>query len=84
MTVPEGGHSCGLDVTVGAINGLKAVLDGSKEAKGGSSEATAKRGGQCPMPAVGSTPRYAQMTLLMDLVYGAGHGKEGCEAGGKG
>jgi len=33
---------------------------------------------------VGSTPRYAQMTSLMDLVYGAGHGKEGCEVGGRG
>lgn len=36
------------------------------------------------MPAVGSTPRYAQMTPLMDLVYGARHGKEGCAVGDRG
>lgn len=82
MTVPVGGHSYGPGVTVGALNGLKAVL--GEPGYRGKGKPRQGGGGQCPTPAVGSTPRYAQMTLLMDLVYGVGHGKEGCEEGGGG
>lgn len=54
LTVPEGGHSCGLDVTVGAINGLKAwgtlkYPGGTLAKRGrGTREAMARRRGSMP------------------------------------
>lgn len=73
--MPEGDHSCSPDVTVEAINGLKVVSGGSRgrnrRLRGGGSRG---KGGSM-LCTGGSTPRYAQMTSLMDLVYGVRHGK---------
>lgn len=84
LTMPENSHSCGPGVTVGAINGLKAVpwREGASRQWGEEELGKPWRGGGGQYP-TGSTPRYAQMTPLMDLVYGAGHREEGFDVGGR-
>jgi len=65
-------------LTTGAINGLKSPTRGCPvDEKRGKLHGSHGKGGQCSALAVGSTPRYAQMTSLMDLVYGAGHEEGG-------